>query len=277
MSEMNNLKKLGVAGALGASLLAFAHGADDCARAGARATASASDDVARIATPAAPDGQVSGRRPSTGLPDGIAQIAPVVQRRSSALPATDDAPKTPGARREFGEELASHTLDAVDLLLDTGDGSDQLESWGPIGAPTYIALDTSSSRADFAHELGAASVGPPVFVIGRASVSAADAISISNSAMAVGEIQSECLSHGVGCVVLICGVEDGSAANCVARALAMTRAAVAKASRRLDRALQALLRERSARRWTTLDIYRLLDTPEGPRIVRSRARGGRTE
>jgi hypothetical protein len=257
MSEAQNLKKLGVVGGIAAALGAFAHGADDCARAGVRASAGAGDDITRIAP--------------VGASDDVARIAPVVQRRSSALPAVDDALSTPSSRRAFGEELASHTLDAADLLLEISSDDDQVESWGPIGAPTYIALHHTSSRADFANQLGAASVGPPVFVIGQASATAADAISISNSAIAVGEIQSDCLSHGVSCVVLICGPEAG----CVARAHALSRTAVIRGSRRLDRVLGELLQARAAQRWYGLVIYRLADTPEGPRIVRSRA--GRME
>jgi hypothetical protein len=252
MADAKNLKKLGVATGIAAVLGAFAHGSDDCARAGVRASAGAGDDIARIAP--------------VGAGDDLARIAPVVQRRSSALPAVDDALATSSSGRAFGDELASHTLDAADLLLEIGGGDDQVESWGPIGAPTYIALHDSSSRVNFANLLGAANIGPPVFVIGQASVSAADAISISNSALAVGEIQSDCLSHGVSCIVLICGPEAG----CVARAHAVSRAAVAKGSRRLDRVLRELLQTRAAQRWYALDIYRLADTPEGPRIVRSR-------
>jgi hypothetical protein len=260
MSDGKNLKKLGAAGAIAAAFAGFAHAADDCARVGARATAGAGDDIARITTAA-------------GAGDDIARIAPVAERRPTVFGALPDEVPARSAGREFGEELASHTLDAADLLIELSDDAEQFQTWGPIGTPTYIAIDPSASSPDFDQELGAARLGPPVFVIGQASAAASDAISLAfGKTLSVGAIQAECLSHGVGCVVLICGPATGSA-SCVARALAATQTAVLRSSRQLDRVLRELLHHRSTQRWDTLAIYRLADTPEGPRIVRSRAKG----
>ena len=148
----------------------------------------------------------------------------------------------------------------------------KLQTWGPIGTPTYITLEVASSPADFTRELGAAKVGPPVFVLGQAPGPDSDAISLTDGGLlGVGEIQGECLSHGLSCVVLTCRPKSAaSTPSCVARVHASTLASVAKGSRRLDRVLRELLHERAVRRWDTLSIYRLADTPEGPRIVRSR-------
>jgi hypothetical protein len=252
-------QKLGVAGTIAAAFAAFAHGADDCARAGTRVAASSGDDIARIAP--------------VGAGDDVARIAPVAQRPRvfGALP--DEVPAR-SAGSEFADELAGHTLDAVDLLIEISDDAEQLQTWGPIGTPTYIALHPRSSSPDFDQELGAAKLGPPVFVIGQASAAASDAISLAfGKTLSVGAIQAECLSHGVGCVVLICGPEANASASCVARALAATQTAVLRSSRQLDRVLRELLHQRGTQRWDTLAIYRLADTPEGPRIVRSRPKG----
>jgi hypothetical protein len=267
MALTPNVKKLGAAGGIAAALAAFAHGADDCARAGVRASAGAGDDVARIAQGA----------PS----DDIARIAPVAHRRQSALPAGDEtlpikSPASP--ERKFGEELASHTLDAVDLLLGVSGDTDQRPSWdtdsSALGAGSFLTFDARSSHADFTGALGAAKVGPPVFVIGQAPKSNLDAIALTaGSSLEVGEIQGECLSHGLSCVVLICGSEKhGSAAPCVASAHTAAVASVVSGAGRFDQMLRELLHERAARRLDTLTVYRLADTPDGPGIIRSLAK-----
>jgi hypothetical protein len=293
MDDTSATKKLGVAGGLFAVLAAgLAHGADDCARAGARVGAASGDDIARVAPVAAGVFACPGARAARGVAPGTRAgeelagrglnatddlAALGAQRRTGAFGASDEALAAPQSGEKLGEELAERTLDAADLMLSATDGAEEDPESNPpadrapaLGPVTFITLHQQSLQAAFQRELRAAPAGRPVFVLGNSSKTNPDTIALAaDSALSVAEIQRECLAATHRCIVLVCGTEAvRPAGSCLARARLAVTTAASKPVELAD-LLRNLLRERERRALDMLTIYRVADSADGRQIVRS--------
>jgi len=300
MADDSTKAKVGAAGILAALAAAFAHGADDCARAGAR-VGSHADDIARVAPVAAgelaPGARAGGRL--AGAADDIGRtgvhagddLARAGTRRSAAFGVADDPALLPHAERagddvaEHSLDIAENTLDAVDLLLDSSgpsegsgdDGAGETPSSASAPAalplqPSFVNLTAGSSKSELERRLVAARADQLVFVLGAARPPEWNGIWLGGTnELSIAEIGSGCTRARRACIVLACEEKALPAASrCLTSARSLVSAAVAAKPVGLVGLLRDVLAQRKTRGLTSLAIHRVASTPDGLRMVRSR-------
>ena len=243
-------KKLGIVGGLLAAVgAAVAHGADDCARAGARAGAVAGDDLARPA--------VIAPRALGGSGDDFGRGV----GRASGVGLADDGVKP--SHEAISSIADEASINAVDLLLD-----ESPEPAAPRAFRTNL-VDLTRAPVSRAEVLVRATdtLAALTLVLGSARSEAPDRLLTSDGTLAVSELAQHCARRAQRCVMLAC---EGGGERCSAGARALLTRAIASSRSELA-LLRALLAERDERGPRELTLHRVHASDGKLRLVHSRS------